>query len=393
MEENRAKQNEKYAYWLACIRGCTPRVRSRLFAVCQHAREVYEQPVQSLEKIPGLMHKDIGRIIESKKTWDIDREWDALARTKTQFASMEQPEYPRKLLELSDAPYGIFYRGRLPDTAQFRAAVVGARMCSEYGRAVARELARELAAQDAAVISGMARGIDAAGHRGALDSGGDTYAVLGCGVDVCYPNYHRQLYEQIGQHGGLLSEYPPGTKPLPAYFPQRNRLISVLSDVVFIIEAKEKSGSLITADCALEQGRDVYALPGRITDALSTGCNRLIAQGAGVLLSVEDCMEEMALYTARKKETVCQKSSKKNLTPQSTLKPGNCEIFDNLHKFSLEKDELLVYGCLGLLPTGFEELLEKTGLDIQALSQVLAALLQKHRIEEVFKNHYKIITE
>lgn len=385
--EHTAGEDEKYAYWLACIKGCTPRVRGRLFAVCQNAKEVYELREAELEKIPGLMHKDIGRIIESKKTWDIGGAWDALARSKSRFVSMEQPGYPKRLRELSDAPYGIFYRGRLPDAAQFHAAVVGARMCSEYGRTVARELARELAAQDAAVISGMAQGIDAAGHRGALDSGGDTYAVLGCGVDVCYPNCHRQLYEQIGSYGGLLSEYPPGTKPLPAYFPQRNRLISVLSDVVFIIEAKEKSGSLITADFALEQGRDIYALPGRITDTLSAGCNRLIAQGAGILLSVEDCMKELALYASRKKS--CQK----NLVPQSTLKPGNCEIFVNLHKFSLEKDELLVYGCLGLLPTGFEELLEKTGLDIQALSRILAALLQKHQIEEVFKNHYKIITE
>ncbi len=376
---------EKYAYWLSCIQGCTPRVRRSLFAVCAHAGEVYELGEESLEKIPGLMHKDVLHIIQSKKTWDIDQKWHELSDSKICFVSMEQPAYPDQLRELSDAPYGIFYRGRLPVPDQLRVAVVGARMCSEYGRTVARELARELAARDAAVVSGMARGIDAAGHRGALDSGGDTYAVLGCGVDVCYPNYHRQLYDEIGLHGGLLSEYPPLTHPVPAYFPRRNRLISVLSDAVFIIEAKEKSGSLITADCALEQGRDVYALPGRITDALSAGCNRLIAQGAGILLSVEDALAELSLSAVHKKE--------KNSAPQSTLKSGNCEIFDNLHKFSLEKAELLVYGCLGLLPTGFEELLEKTGLDIQALSRILAALLQKHCIEEVFKNYYKIITE
>ena len=374
-------ENEKYAYWLSCIKGCTPRVRRSLFAVCAHAKEAYELDENCLEKIPGLMHKDVSRIIQSKKTWDIDGRWHELSRAKIRFASMEQQAYPPQLRELSDAPYGIFYRGSLPVPQQLHVAVVGARMCSEYGRTVARELARELAARDVAVISGMARGIDAAAHRGALDSGGDTYAVLGCGVDVCYPNYHRQLYDEIGKGGGLLSEYPPGTCPLPAYFPQRNRLISVLSDVVFIIEAKEKSGSLITADCALEQGRDVYALPGRITDALSAGCNRLIAQGAGIFLSVEDVLMELSLSAVYAKE--------KKSAPRSTLKSGNCEIFDNLHKFSLEKDELLVYGCLGLLPTGFEELLEKTGLDIQALSQILAALLQKHRIEEVFKNHYK----
>ena len=268
-------------------------------------------------------------------------------------------------------------------------------MCSEYGRTIAREIARELAVQDAAVVSGMARGIDAAGHRGALDSGGSTYAVFGCGVDICYPNDHRQLYDEIAHYGGMLSEYPPGTKPLPVYFPQRNRLISALSDVVLIIEAKEKSGSLITADFALEQGKDIYALPGRITDRLSDGCNRLIAQGAGILLSVEDCLAELSMLAVRKKKIVNPGESDNGTFTgrKKTIKTGNCEKFDNLQKFSLEKDERLVYGCLGLLPTGFETLLEKTGFDIQTLSHILAALMQKRHIEEVYKNYYKIITE
>lgn len=421
------QDTEKYAYWLSAVKGCTPRVCRQLLAVCQNAEEVYGLSQDALEKIPKLMHKDAMRIIESKKTWDLDHAWQELMRANIRFASMEQEGYPQQLRELADAPYGVFYRGALPEPGAFRVAIVGARMCSEYGRAVARELARELAAQDVAVVSGMARGIDAAGHRGALDSGGDTYAVFGCGVDICYPNYHRQLYYEIERHGGLVSEFLPGTKPLPGNFPRRNRLISALSDVVLIIEAKEKSGSLITADFALEQGRDVYALPGRVTDALSDGCNRLIAQGAGIILSVEDCLAELTLEAARKKaagnggsiameKEGCRgsvakssrkgcgadmaKGSKKGCMMENSQnqenslengpKSGDCEIFVNLHKFSLEKNERLVYGCLGLLPTGFEELLEKTGLDIQALSQALAALLQKRHIEEVFKNHYNV---
>lgn len=376
--------SQQYAYWLSCIRGCTPRVYRQLLKTCGSAQEIYALRDFELEKIPGLMHKDIACIIESKNTWDVSREWHALTQAGVRFVSQEQPDYPQQFLELADAPYGVYYRGSLPVREQFRVAIVGARMCSEYGRTIAREMAKELALHDVAVISGMARGIDAAGHRGALDSGGDTYAVFGCGVDICYPNYHRQLYDEIRRHGGLLSEYPPGTKPLPGYFPQRNRLISVLSDVVLIMEAKEKSGSLITADFALEQGRDVYALPGRITDALSCGCNRLLAQGAGILLSVEDCLAELMVAAARKKGYSAGAGMKKAV---------NCEKFDNLQKFSLEKDERLVYGCLGLLPMGMEELLEQTGLDIQALSRILAALVQKRQIEEVFKNHYKIITE
>lgn len=187
------------------------------------------------------MHKDVARIIESKNIWDIDGAWVQMIQSGISFTSISQAEYPRQLRELPDAPYGIFYKGSLPPQEEFRVAIVGARRCSEYGRSMAKELAKELAAHDAAIVSGMAEGIDAAGHRGALNSGGSTYAVFGCGVDVCYPNCNRQLYHEIAGNGGLLSEYPPGTHPLPSYFPQRNRIISILSDVVIVVEAKEKA--------------------------------------------------------------------------------------------------------------------------------------------------------
>lgn len=394
MEGGAKDETAKYAYWLACMKGCTRRVQARLFSICADAKEVYSLSGQQLEKIPGLMHKDIARIIESKKTWDIESEWENLARKEISFTSLEQENYPMQLRELADAPYGLFYRGRLPAPDEFRVAIVGARMCSEYGRGIAKELAKELAMHDVPVFSGMAKGIDAAGHRGALDSGGDTYAVFGCGVDICYPSYHRQLYEDIICHGGVLTEYPPGVPPLAAHFPQRNRIISALSDVVFIIEAKEKSGSLITADFALEQGRDVYALPGRITDALSRGCNRLIAQGAGTILSVDDCIAELSIEAVRKKNSardIREKGRKK--AGDNIMDIVSDKNFMDLHKFSLEKDERLVYGCLGILPTGFEEILEKTGFDVQTASQAIAALQQKRHIEEIYKNHYKIITE
>ncbi len=381
------EKSEKYAFWLCSVEGWTYRVQKHLFSVCTNAEEVYRLSRKELEKIPGLMHKDIGHIIESKQTWDTDGQWQRLKQEKISFISQEQEDYPAQIRQLADAPYGLFYRGKLPDPQEFRAAIAGARMCSEYGRTAARDIARQLAQHDVAVVSGMARGIDAAGHRGALDSGGDTYAVSGCGVDICYPNYHRQLYYEIINHGGVLSEYPPGTKPLGYHFPQRNRLISALSDVVLIIEAREKSGSLITADFALEQGKEVCALPGRITDALSSGCNQLIAQGAGVILSVEDCMKELFVHAGRKKNISQKKPEITHSFEDINQKSGN------LHKFSLEKDESLVYGCLGLLPAGMEEILSRTGLDVQEASQALSALMQKHYIEEVFKNCYKIITK
>lgn len=366
-------QTGKYAYWLSSV--CTYGVQKRLLCTCTCAEEVYKMTEKQLETFGssfGIRREYIENMIESKKKWDLDREWELLAQANISFVSMEDANYPSKLRNLADAPYALFYRGKLPEDSGMSMAIVGARMCSEYGRGMAKEIAQELAAHDVSVISGMARGIDAAGHRGALLSGGDTYAVLGSGVDVCYPNYHKQLYYEIIQQGGVLSEYLPGTKPMSWNFPRRNRMISALSDVVLVIEAKKKSGSLITADFALEQGKDVYALPGRVTDALSAGCNRLIAQGAGPILSVEDLLEELSLLPLMASQNHEKLKSK---------------------KLPLEKDELLVYGCLGLLPLRLEHILEKTGLNIQTASCILASLQQKGLIEEIYKNYYKISME
>lgn len=185
-----------------------------------------------------------------------------------------------------------FYRGKLPDENEPAVAVIGARECSEYGRYVAEELGQYLGRAGIQVISGMARGIDGISQQAALSAGGTSYGVLGCGVDICYPAQNRRLYEELLEKGGLLSTYAPGTKPLPQHFPPRNRIVSGLSDALIVIEARQKSGTLITVDMALEQGRDVYVVPGRLTDRLSDGCNHLLTQGAGVFLSPESFAED-----------------------------------------------------------------------------------------------------
>ena len=171
------------------------------------------------------------------------------------------------------------------------AAIIGARLASGYGREQARRFGRQIGARGISVISGMARGIDGIAQKAALDAGGRSYAVLGCGVDICYPEENRELYERLQQQGGVLSEYPPGMQPIAKLFPPRNRIISGLSDLVLVIEARKRSGTLITVDMALEQGREVYALPGRVSDSLSDGCNRLIRQGAGPATCPQDILE------------------------------------------------------------------------------------------------------
>jgi DNA processing protein len=204
--------------------------------------------------------------------------------------------YPVRISELHDPPARLFLRGSRPELLGGRAvAVVGARSCSSYGAQVARTLGRELAANGVVVVSGLARGIDGEAHRGALESGGATIAVLGCGIDRDYPAAHAGLASRIAELGLIVSEYPPGTEPAPWRFPARNRLIAALALATVVVEARERSGALITADFALELGRDVFAVPGEITASLSSGTNHLLRQGAAPLLSVGDVLFALGL--------------------------------------------------------------------------------------------------
>lgn len=202
-------------------------------------------------------------------------------------------EYPALLKTIFDPPQVLFYRGQLPGD-QPLIAIVGARRASAYGKNAASFLASQLVSAGFAVVSGAARGIDTAAHNGALE-GGRTFAVLGCGVDVSYPAENKRLLEKIAEQGAVISEHPPGTPPLPGFFPARNRIISGLSRGVVVVEAAEKSGALITADFALEEGRDVFAVPGSIFSETSRGTHRLIKQGAKLVERAADILEEYGL--------------------------------------------------------------------------------------------------
>jgi DNA processing protein len=208
--------------------------------------------------------------------------------------------FPDLLAAIHDPPPGLFVRGRAEEELLGRPAVsiVGARACSSYGAAVARSLGQELAAAGLVVISGLARGIDGEAHRGALSAGGTTVAVLGCGVDRDYPAAHAQLAAHIRESGLVVSEYAPGVEPAPWRFPARNRIVAGLSQVTVVVEARERSGALITADLALEEGREVFAVPGEITSALSAGANELLRLGAAPLTSARDVLERFGLEPA-----------------------------------------------------------------------------------------------
>ena len=209
------------------------------------------------------------------------------------FTCVGEPDFPERLLSIPDPPFGLFYKGRLPSGNLRSCAVIGSRMCSAYGASQARIFAGRLSKSGVQIISGMARGVDGIAGEEAVQTKGMSFAVLGGGADICYPKENRKLYDALCLQGGVLSEYPPGTQPKAPLFPVRNRLISGLADVLLVIEAREKSGTLITVDRALEQGKSVYALPGRVSDSTSSGCNKLIMQGAQIAVSPEYLLEDL----------------------------------------------------------------------------------------------------
>lgn len=303
--------------------------------------------------------------------------------------NIEDKLYPDKLRNISAAPKQLYVLGKLPDENKKSVAIVGARKASNYGRQMAYEYARVLACHDVQIISGMAAGIDASAHEGALAAGADTFAVLGSGADVCYPKSNLDIYNKIQKKGGIISEFCAGSEPLAWHFPVRNRIISGLSDIILVIEAREKSGSLITADSALEQGKDVFALPGRVDDELSKGCNRLIAQGAGIACNPGDIL--FALFN---EETENQKD---NFSHDNTFCNNsyqkNQPIIGNFakKKFSgLAREEKTVYSCMRLQPKHINEIVKETGMNVEEVALALFSLEMAGAVTEVTKNWFAI---
>lgn len=277
----------------------------------------------------------------------------------------DSPEYPDRLKPYKGMPERLYVKGSLPDPKRPSAAIVGARVCSTYGRIQAFRFARMLGQAGVQVISGMAVGIDSEGHKGAMEGGMPTWAVLGNGPDICYPASNRSLYARITREkGGIISEYPPGTLPRNYYFPARNRIIGGLSDLVLVVEAKEKSGSLITAQCALEQGKAVFALPGPVNEELSRGCHRLIYDGAGIAYAPEVLLEELGIPC------------------RNTTKP------EEKRKLHLASDLNIVYSCLDLRPKSRELLVQETGFTPEKTAGILTELSLLGLVREVSRHYY-----
>ncbi len=244
------------------------------------------------------------------------------------------PDYPERLRYIPRCPRTLYAKGRLPADDVPSVAIIGARDATDYGLDIARTFGASLARHGVQIISGMAYGIDSAAQKGAVEAGGRTFAVLGNGLDICYPASHFRLYEQILESGGgILSELPLGKPPLPQHFASRNRIISGLADAVLVIEAKQRSGTFITVGNALEQGKQIFAVPGRITDRLSVGCNHLIQEGAFLLTSVEDVLEY--LHLNHEKEQLMLSADTSMLTAEQKT------LYDALRPEARHFDELV----------------------------------------------------
>ena len=311
------------------------------------------------------------------------------------FVTIWDEEYPARLRTIYDYPFALYFRGGLPQEDRRTAAIIGARACSGYGAGHGRKIARELADHGVQIISGLAYGVDSEGHWGALESGvtGATYAILGCGVDRCYPREHEKLADQIlANGGGLISEFPPGTEPTAQHFPMRNRIISGLSDCILVMEARRRSGSLITVDQALEQGREVFALPGRVGDSLSEGCHQLIRHGANLLTDSADVLEYL-FSGFQREETLMETAKQKKRTKKTNeLKMTEKENGrEKTQQSAVPPKKNLVYSCLDPVGKTIEEIMELTGLSLVQVRTELLELLMEDQIRESAKGYYSIV--
>lgn len=344
---------DELAYWLALLRA--PGVGPRLFRVLQDsgvgAQAVFERARSAGSALPVA-----ARTREYLKDPDwaaVERDLSWLATSGCGVLTWHHPHYPPLLREISDPPPVLFVQGDSGLLSSAQLAVVGSRNPSAHGRELAGEFARSLAAAGLVVTSGLAAGIDAAGHRGALAGGGATVAVLGTGLDRIYPPVHRDLAEDIARSGALVSEFPPGTPPRPHHFPRRNRLISGLSLGTLVVEAAARSGSLITARLALEQGREVFAVPGSIRNPLSRGCHALIRDGAKLVETVNDIVEELGPLAA---------SAARTPGPAGPAREGPAG------------HQGILMELMGFDPVPVDVLIERSGLTAEEVSSMLLVL-------------------
>ncbi len=327
----------------------------------------WHAPPEALREA-GLSANLVNNLIQVRSGKSLEQIWERMVAEGISVLTWEDEVYPRRLKEISQPPPVLFVRGELCLDDEWAVAIVGTRRATSYGRHVTGEVAAALARNGVTIVSGLARGVDGLAHQAALDAGGRTIAVLGCGVDRIYPPEHRRLAEQIIAHGALISDYPPGTPPEAVNFPPRNRIISGLSLAVVVVEAGQSSGALITASFAADQGRDVFAVPGNITAPQSKGTNRLIQDGAYPLLDPKEVLESLDLTM------VTEHRAARMVLPADAL-------------------ELQLFELLSSEPLHVDEIRSKTDMPIEKVTATLALMELKGFVRQVGGMNYVAVRE
>ncbi len=359
---------------LTAVPGLGPALTHRLLTVFGSPAEVLAAG-QDVARVEGI-GKRLASIFTSRSCLDTARSWakhelSRLRQTGIHLICCDDSLYPSRLHTIHDPPVVLYCRGNKLDCLnKFSVAIVGSRAATSYGKRISNMLAARLARSGIVVVSGLALGIDGQAHGGVLAAGGETIGVLGCGVDVVYPRSHARLYEQVAAQGVLVSEYPLGSRPEGFRFPARNRIISGISLGVIVVEATCRSGSLITARMALEQGREVFAVPGRIDSGKSEGTHRLIQQGAFLVQSAEDVVNELQLAAA--------------MHPQ----PEAGDREQPAQDISTQEKQLLA--SLDVYPVNIDELATATGLESSQLHDLLLRLELKGLIRQLPGQQYEI---
>jgi len=322
---------------------------------------IFSAAPEKLIAVSGIS-ENVARRIRAFKKEDLDRELEAAKKLGLKIITLDDAEYPENLKNIPSPPLVLYVKGELEKEDNLSVGIVGSRKASYYGLSSAEKFSAELAQCGLTIVSGMARGIDTAAHRGALKAGGRTIAIIGSGFKNIYPEENIKLAEEIADHGAVISEFSLNTEPLRENFPRRNRVISGLSLGVLVVEAAKNSGALITADFALEQGREVFALPGKIDSDSSFGTNNLIKQGAKLVTVKEDILEELALPLAVNLSTT---------TVKNRLKQDASS--EDAHLYSLISHE----------PVCFDEVLEKSSLNISQVYEILLRLQMKKLVKQL----------
>lgn len=390
----------KYWLWLTELPGLTNQTRLALLRHFPTPEDVYYAEAEEVLLTDGITREQ-AKLLEDKDCGRADQILADCQRMHFDVVTIQDAGYPNRLRNIYDPPCLLYVRGRLPvfdDEAAI--AVVGTRKCTPYGVACAEKLGYGLAAGGALVVSGLARGIDSAALRGALRGGGAVAAVLGNGLDVVYPRENQYLYEDVAAAGALISEYPPGTAPEGRHFPVRNRIMSGLSLAALVVEAPAQSGALITAGTALEQGRDVFAVPGPIDAPNSVGCNRLIRDGAGLVTDAWDILRE---YQARFPEKLSQEDARGEpavlgyeAMQKTEPRPVPPAVSLSRNDLSLTDDQIRLLRTLTEEPMLVDDLIELTDIPTRRVLSALTVLEIEHLVAQHSGKRYTrtvILTE